>query len=379
MRIEKRKVCSQQVQMIEKVGQLVDDGYTMTNCQNYGKITVTAAIGIPGDANRKGADCLIGGFAYAVPASTAMRTFVNCHNHGDIELTPEAKIAGAIRMGGMFGNIEEDTAMVTLDGCSNTGDIKVSCQNSLGEGSNFYIAGCIASISKKTNIVVKNGLVNAGDLTVDGGNKTSAVHMAGLIGTIASTVTTDLSGNLVNTGNFTFSGETKTYLRIGGVVGVHSAASFTAPMISTGNITVTGTCDLTNAATQIGGITAAHANPIKNAQYYGNIKAIGYPNVGMITGKAYEEGIEAKDCAIGGTVCRETREETDAAENIEIIEVVETIDASNVHKFIYGQAVEESIATSNNVTVLTSAPSTEQPAPEPEPEPEPTPEETPAA
>mgnify|MGYP006974614076 CR=1 FL=1 len=149
---------------------------------------------------------------------------------------------------------------------------------------------------------------------------------------------------------------------------MHSAASFTAPMISTGNITVTGTCDLTNAATQIGGITATHANPIVGAQYYGNIKAIGYTGVGMITGKLYAEGIEVKDCAMGGTICRETREETDAAENIEVVEVVETIDSSNIHKFIYGQSVEESIATSNNVTVLTSAPSTEQPAPEPAPE-----------
>ncbi|MBQ8611419.1 MAG: MmcB family DNA repair protein [Oscillospiraceae bacterium] len=34
MRIEKRKVCSQQVQMIEKVGRLVDDGYTMSQIQN---------------------------------------------------------------------------------------------------------------------------------------------------------------------------------------------------------------------------------------------------------------------------------------------------------------------------------------------------------
>ena len=351
----------------------VNGGKTMTNCQNYGKITVTAAIGIPGDANRKGADCFIGGFAYSVPASESMRTYINCHNYGDIELTPEAKIAGAIRMGGMFANIEEDTASVTLDGCSNTGDIKVSCQNSLGESSNFYVAGCIASISKKSNIVVKNGLVNAGDLTVDGGNKTAAVHMAGLIGSIASAVTTDLSGNLVNTGNFLFSGNTKTYLRIGGVVCVHSAASFTAPMISTGNITVTGTCDLTSASTQIGGITAAHANPIANAQYYGNIKAIGYPCVGMITGKLYAEGIEAKDCAIGGTVTIDEFEDNDPSGELIMLPNVQTVDASNVHKFIYGQPVEESIATSNNVTVLTSAPSTEQPAPEP------TPEETPAA
>jgi hypothetical protein len=221
---------------------------------------------------------------------------------------------------------------------------------------------------------------NNGNVTVNGENKTAAVLVGGIFGNVNATTTTTVeSGYLVNTGNILFSGKAKTSLRIGGVVGTHSAASFTAPMISTGNITVTGTCDLTNAATQIGGITAAHANPIKNAQYYGNIKAIGYPNVGMITGKVYEDAILVSNSAIGGTVCRETREETDASDNIEVIEVVETIDASNVHKFIYGQAVEESIATSNNVTVLTSAPSTEQPAPEPEPEPEPTPEETPAA
>jgi hypothetical protein len=341
--------------------------YSRKNCTNYGTQTINATI----KTNCFPSHCCYDGAANA--------TFVNCHNHGDIELTSEAKIAGAIRIGGMIANLEDAQPAesptkfphVTLDGCSNTGDIKISCQNSLGEGSNFYVAGCIASISKQTNFVVKNGLVNAGNITVDGGNKSSAVHMAGLIGTISSTVTTDLSGHLVNTGNFTFSGNTKTYLRIGGVVGVHSAASFTVPMINTGDITVTGTCDLTSASTQIGGITAAHTNPISNAQYYGNIKAIGYPQVGMITGKAYEEAILVSNSAIGGTICKDVETTTDDSGEEIKKEITETISAENLHKYVYGNEVDASVVTS--VSVLTSAPSTEQPAPAPE-EPEATPE-----
>ena len=352
----------------------VDEGETMTNCQNYGKITITTKAGIPGDANRKGADCFVGGFAYNTSTSKKTHTYVNCHNHGDIELAPEAEIAGAIRLGGMIGNIEDATAMLTLDGCSNTGDITISCKCSVGESSNCIIAGCISSYSSSAgSIVIKNGLTNKGNITVDGENTRSYVMIAGVFGSIGSATTFDVSGNIVNTGNLTFSGTAKTYLRIGGIVGSHSGATFDANLISTGNITVTGTCDLTSASTQIGGITAAHANPITNAQYYGNIKAIGYPNVGMITGKLYAEGVEAKNCAIGGTVTIDEFEDNDPSGELIMLPNVQTVDASNVHKFIYGQPVDESIATSNNVTVLTSAPSTEQPAPEP------TPEETPAA
>ena len=58
----------------------------------------------------------------------------------DIELAPEAEIAGAIRLGGMIGNIEDKTAMLTLDGCSNTGDITISGKCSVGESSNCIIA-----------------------------------------------------------------------------------------------------------------------------------------------------------------------------------------------------------------------------------------------
>ena len=357
----------------------VDEGYTMTNCQNFGKLTISTKAGIPGDANRKGADCFVGGFAYNTSTSEKTHTYVNCHNHGDIELAPEAEIAGAIRLGGMIGNIEDKTAMLTLDGCSNTGDITISGKCSLGESSNCIIAGCISSCtSSGGTIVIKNGLTNKGNITVDGENTRNYVSIGGVFGATGSGVTFDISGNVVNTGKLTFSGKSNAYIRMGGIVSVHSAKTFNATLINTGDIECTGSWVTTNTSgAHIGGITATHANPIVGAQYYGNIKAIGYTGVGMITGKLYAEGIEVKDCAMGGTICRETREETDASDNIETIEVVETIDASNVHKFIYGQPVEESIATTNNVTVLTSAPSTEQPAPEPEPEP--TPEETPEA
>ncbi|MBR2858570.1 MAG: hypothetical protein IKB90_00545 [Alistipes sp.] len=365
----------------------VDEGETMTNCQNYGKITISTKAGIPGNADRKGADCFVGGFAYNTSTSEKTHTYVNCHNHGDIELAPEAEIAGAIRLGGMIGNIEDKTAMLTLDGCSNTGNIKISAKCSLGESSNCIIAGCISSCtSSGGTLVVKNGLTNKGNITVDGENTRNYVSIGGIFGTTGAGVTFNLSGNIVNTGELTFSGKAKTYLRIGGIVSAHSAASFTAPMISTGNITVTGTCDLANASTQIGGITAAHSNPVTNAQYYGNIKAIGYPNVGMITGKAYADAILVSNSAIGGTITATTKNVVDANGDEDTIPMTITLsETSNVdddqatewndywYKYIYGSGNAESLATTNNVTLLTSAPSTEQPAPDV------TPEETPEA
>jgi hypothetical protein len=213
-------------------------------------------------------------------------------------------------------------------------------------------------------------LVNKGNITFDGENTRNYVSIGGIFGSFGSKVAApDFSGNLVNTGNFTFSGKAKTYLRIGGIISVHSGPTIPVPMINTGDITVTGTCDLTSASTQIGGITAAQANPIKNAQYYGDIKAIGFKGkLGLISGKAYAETLTISDSAVGGTVTYDEIEDNDPSGDVLMLPNVQTVDTSNYYKFLYGTEVEESIATSNNVTVLTSAPSTEQPAPEPAPE-----------
>ena len=302
----------------------VDGGSTMSNCQNYGKVTVTATVGIPGDANRKGADFFFGTLGYAVAASQSLRSYVNCHNYGDIELTSDAKIAGAIRLGGLFGNLEEegdikenDTVVghcypyVSLDGCSNSGNIKISCQNSLGESSNFIIAGCISSYTTKSNLTIRNGLTNNGNITIDGENTGNYISIGGVFGTVGASVTSDFEGSIKNTGTIKYTGKSKTYLRIGGIVSLHSAPSFTVPMINTGNIECTGTWTTTNTdGAYIGGICGKNAKSIIDAQCFCEIRATEnyYTGIGWITGSARvpatadAAGVIASNCKVGGKV-----------------------------------------------------------------------------
>ena len=351
----------------------IDGSHSFTNCSNYGDITLSGQIGDNVFSSNKGADCFIGGLAYACAGTTDPKTYVNCHNYGNITLTESCTVGGATRIGGIFANVDEDTSKLVLDGCTNNGDITLNHISSNYESSNFIIGGCFSHLGGKATLTIKNGLRNNGNVTVNGENKTSAVLVGGIFGNVNATTTTTVeSGYLVNTGNILFSGKAKTSLRIGGVVGVHSAASFTAPMISTGNITVTGTYELTNASNAIGGVVAVNASPIKNAQYYGFINAVGSSNVGLITGTAYSSTIVVSDSAAGGKMITWAGDVADeeTGQNV-YTELPGDITAENYFNHIYGSGNTKDLATTNNVTWLSAAPSTSE-------TPEETPEETPA-
>jgi hypothetical protein len=280
----------------------------------------------------------------------------------------------------------ETAKNVTFDNCSNGGDIivpsSVVCGNTTSSSTGYIRVGGIVGNQSSGTITVKNTIKNSGTINVAGECKHNQnLAIGGVFAYTKTAFTADSDAVIINEGEVIFGAKSKQGLRVGGVIG---AADVTHPatvsFINTGNISCTGTFAAADKGAYIGGVFGNTAKSQANAQSFCNIKAIGYTGVGMITGSLYSAGkIEISNSAIGGTVCRETREETDASEEIIKVEVVETLDASNVHRFIYGTEVNESIATANNVTALTSAPSTEQPAPEPEPEPEPTPEETPAA
>jgi hypothetical protein len=318
----------------------IDGSHSFINCSNYGDINVSGQIGDNVFASNKGADCFIGGLAYACAGTTDPKTYVNCHNYGNITLTESCTVGGATRIGGIFANVDEDATKLVLDGCTNNGDITLNHISSNYESSNYIIGGCISHLGGKATLTIKNGMRNNGNVTVNGENKTAAVLLGGIFGNVNATTTTTVeSGYLVNTGNILFSGKAKTSLRIGGVVGTHSAASFTAPMISTGNITVTGTYELTNASNAIGGVVAANASPIKNAQYYGFINAVGSSNVGLITGTAYSSTIVVSDSAAGGKMITWAGDVADeeTGQNV-YTELPGDITAENYFNHIYGSA-----------------------------------------
>ena len=347
-----------------------DSNCSITSCSNYGNITISATIGDNVHAKNKGADCFIGGLAYAIFGSTDAKTFTDCHNHGNITVTDDCTIGGAVRIGGLFANPNETDTKLVLDGCSNSGNLSINGKCSVYEKSNFVVGGCIADMAKAT-VTIKNGLVNSGNVSVGAENTKNYINCGGVFGTLAADAILDISGYFVNTGNVTYTGKSNGYLRVGGVIAIQSQAVSTK-MINTGNVTATGTWDTSNAdGAYIGGIAGKTTASVANAQCYCNIKAIGYKGVGMITGWSHSDSVVVSDSAIGGTICRETQIETDDGGEEIKKEITETISAENLHKYVYGNEVDASVVTS--VSVLTSAPSTEQPAPAPE-EPEATPE-----
>ncbi len=355
----------------------IDNTHSMTNCENHGKITVTATIGIPGVATMKGADCFVGGFAYNVSTAETMRTYINCHNYGDIEISDQAKIAGAIRFGGMFGNLEDADVKITLDGCTNSGNIISKAKNSIGESSNYAFGGCMGSLQSNANVIVKNSLINNGNVSMSGENPTSYVSVGGVIGMVNSTNVNVVveSGAIINTGEVSYTGKVKTHMRVGGIAGLASSP-LTGAMINTGKVSATGTAE--GASTYVGGIAAQTSKAISNAQCYAEVYGIGYAGTGMITGSPKSDAVVLTNCAVGGKMtCKEVTGADANGDDITVKQTVTLGDSSNIddlqttewtdywYKYIYGSENPTSVEEATGVTLLTAAPSLDvNPAPE---------------
>jgi hypothetical protein len=362
----------------------IDNTHSFTNCSNYGDIIVSGQIGDNVFSSNKGADCFIGGLAYACAGTTDPKTYVNCHNYGNITLTESCTVGGATRIGGLFANVDENTSKLVLDGCSNNGNITINHISSYYEASNFIIGGCFSQLGGEATLTVKNGLRNNGNVTVNGENKTSAVIVGGLFG-LANTSTTTIveSGYLVNTGDITYAGKAKTFARIGGAYGELKAAA-NATVINTGNVTATGSAG--NVADSfVGGVAAYMTKAIQDAKCYAEVYGIGYNGTGMLTGVAKSDAIVGTSLAVGGKITATTKEVEDSDGNADTIPMTVTLsETSNAddaqltewndywYKYIYGSGNPASAAEATGCSLLTSAPSLEAPAPEV------TPEETPA-
>ena len=133
-------------------------------------------------------------------------------------------------------------------------------------------------------------------------------------------------------------------------------ATETVSFVNTGDLVATGTIGESSGAF-IGGIAGSTASPITGAKVKCNIKAytpqqdaVAIPlvntQVGMVTGADHAAGtVEAKDCVIGGTICTEQKQEgswTDDEQILhpgEISDKVISINAENLHEYIYGSSV----------------------------------------
>ena len=313
---------------------------TFDNCQNHGDITVESTANTP--------TITIGGMVGMVDNNGEHATVVSCSNKGDI--TVSTAYASKVYLGGIAGKIAAGSVLMqntdNTKPSSNSGDIKYSATN---PEAYVYIGGAIGfdtALAETTSSCRVAFFTNEGDITVEGECLTT--NIGGMVGrvsqdkgatklnyslvsienkaplTVSATVNGDCaiggingfllkgyaasaSGNWVNRGKLSFTGKMKEggtdknhRLLVGGYIGA-SDQPFTGKVSTVynfGDIECTGTIDTTKG-NRVGGIFGQMNSPFANCHCFCTIKALGYANVGMLTGSARVAGsVVASNCTV---------------------------------------------------------------------------------
>ena len=325
----------------------LNNNYTRTRNSNYGDIIVNAEIAT---------NNFIGGLVYD---SGANLTYIDCHNTGNFTLGEKASVTGQTRWGGLVGKLEKNAAAGEevyniFDGCSNSGDIIVKGTPSKTTYTAF--GGIYGNAIGNSSIIVRNGLVNSGDVIFEGTaegvfvkddtiQNRNFVELGGIFGYVASTITfanannPAWTGDVINTGTVKFAGTCGSGVRVGGIAGYmqgNSPVFSEGQLINLGDVIVSGTFDTSlvdyNGA---GGIVGGSAGSISNATVHCAVDAVGVPNVGMVTAAKRTETTLASNCKVGGTICTTSEEKETTDGNVSKVPVVVEISAENFHEHIY--------------------------------------------
>ena len=153
--------------------------------------------------------------------------------------------------------------------------------------------------------------------------------------------------------------QTNTNVYIGGVLSIARSGVDLSGSKNKGNITVTEGCT-TAAKTYIGGIAGQSLALINETCCLCNIRAVGFTNVGMVTGSARVAGtVVASNCAVGGSIATSTTGEGES-ERFNTI----TLKADNYYKYIYGSGKDTDWTGTDNYDGCTFDPTEVAPIPE---------------
>ena len=337
-----------------------DHNYHRTRCNNNGNITVNATMGT---------GSFVGGICYA---SSSKIYFIDCHNTGNLIYGEKASAIKYLAWGGLVGLYEGGKASVynVLEGCSNSGDIII--KGNPASAGYCTIGGAYGLLYGKGTIIVDKGFTNSGDIIFEG-NHTGAysgttnittrrsVDLGGFTGMAitglvwSSSTYPSWTGNIVNTGTIKYTGKSTSGAHLGGIFGMVEGIAPTVAdgsYINTGDIVCTGEYSSTAEPYGIGGIVGISYKGISNAKSYCDIKALGYPAVGFITGSSRSADCIASNCQVGGVILGDYDEEDEDYKTI-------TLDASNYFKYIYGSGESTDWGSSTNYdgcTLIESSP-----------------------
>jgi len=292
------------------------------NCNNYGPITVSADIS---DATA-GVVYLSGIGNQAGPNTDSI---VNCTNEGTLTFNSEKPISRIALIGGI---VQVGDSTCRRENLTNKGDINISASTT----GDIIVGGVLGRIRS-------NGLygtiTNEGKITISGsyGN----LYVGGLYGRADSANAVFTEGTFVNKKrlgeenepSIVFSGTVSGAAHIGGIIGENIEPDSPISATNTGDIECTGTfTDISKVF--VGGIYGSTTQNIANANCFCTITAIGYTNVGMITGSARVAGtVVASNCTVGGKITTSTTGEGEAERPNEI-----ELSAGNYFNYIYGSA-----------------------------------------
>lgn len=300
-----------------------DNNITFTNCSNNGNIAIKSGASISGNIH------LAGLFAYcAANSSSHKTTFTSCTNNGNIAVENGASVS-SIYCGGLVG-YKTSASKLYIDGCTNKGAFNY-------EGTSngvLQAAGIVASYTGSAATVgVKNTVINEGALTV-GGSAKGNVRIGGIMGAFAQTWSADSSGAIIwNKGDINVSlvnnaTPSATSFLVGGIMGAMGQPN-------PGGVTWYSECDLniTSSDVYVGGVvgsqTGSGSKDVKNAYYFGNIKATNVAKVGMLTGAARSKLFNS--CGIGGSIQKSGMSEA------------VTLNIENFHSYAYSSEEEREV------------------------------------
>ena len=302
------------------------------NQKNTGAVTVknTASVGFS-----------VGGLYGSVVRLTCR----NCHNEGAVSVSNVVS-TGVGSCAGVGARLYDATNTITLSNVTNSGEVNVDATAT--ENFQIHVAGIIGWHShKNSNIPLlveadENGVgvANSGNITAKGPKATADFTVAGIVGFSTNAFHTSekkWTGSVVNSGNITaikHEGSDQRMM-VGGLFGVHNKSQLgeTATLVNTGNITVSGPVKSTD---HIGGLVGKTSYAIHNGKCVCEINAIGFPNVGMVTGAGYKAGtIEANNCQVGGVIYF-SEGEYGAEDDPQWGPIPTALNANTFHKYLFG-------------------------------------------
>ncbi len=320
---------------------------TWNNLKNEGKVSYG------GRVETSGKYVFMSGVTY-----NPTGTFKNCSNSGDIHFTSAGYSMGFVNMGGIFRCLENT---LTVENCSNSGDLIFE-----GESGDYVQMGGLAAYkSKADKTLTLKGFTNSGDCRIAG--KCKGVEMGGILGKVSNKALT-LSNTITNSGNFYNYVEnedgTKKYannsgtVRVGGILGWDNIGGLSGTLVNTGNITFEN--KISGKTYYIGGVCGQTVGTITGATTSGTITAIGFTNVGAVTGVSRTDAIMAKNCSVAGTIDKgKNGQHYDPTEDATVdgwYSVPETLYTTTFHDYIYSTPVDASVAANDGCTCPTPEP-----------------------